>query len=421
MNAFKFCIFAALINLNAVYSFSNNNGISRLFKDKTFHFEALRLFNHIPSGGADTGEIIETIKRIKGGDEESWYQEWKKMAELVENIADNIKYDLTGKGYAYTRAYNYYRSAEFFMLDTDPRKKEMTEKSYDTFYKALKYLNVNYEVFEAPYENISLRAVYYPGDKNKPLIVIVSGYDSTQEEEYFIFAKAAIERGYPVLTYDGPGQGIMIRERGMHFTHEWENPNGAVLDEFINKYYKPCKIILLGASLGGYFVSRAAAFDKRIDGIINYDIFYDFAMAVTWKYPDWLKEKIFNTKEVPGFVKFVFRSLMKTNTKVRWAMTHGSWTMGIKEPWDVLRNYEKYSIKDIADKIQCDVLLLAGEKDHMVPLEIVKINEDALVNAGSVKTIVYTENTGGHEHCQVGAAYLWQADVFDWIKEKFEK
>jgi len=401
-------------------SFSSDYGVSKLFNDKTFHFEALRVFNNIPSGGADAGEIIQTIKNIKGGDMTDWYDEWMKTAKRVEKIADEIKNDATGKGYAYARAFNYYRSAEFFMLADDLKKKEISKKMYETFYKSLDYLKVNYKIFEAPYEGSSLKAIYYPSNKNKPLIVIVSGYDSIQEEEYFLFAKAAIERGYPVLTYDGPGQGISIRERGLFFTHEWEKPNSAVLDKFIKDFGKPQKIILLGASLGGYFVSRVAAFDTRIDGIINYDVMYDFAMSTTWNYPGWLKKMMFDPKGVSPFVKSIFRNLMKTNTKVRWAMTQGSWTFGIKEPWDVVRNYQKYSIKDTAYKIKCDVLLLAGTKDHFVPMEIVKLNQQALVNARSVKTIVYDEESAGHEHCQVGASFLWQADVFEWLYEKFE-
>lgn len=45
--------------------------------------------------------------------------------------------------------------------------------------------------------------------------------------------------------------------------------------------------------------------------------------------------------------------------------------------------------------------------------------EKALINARSVTTHVYAEETGGDQHCQLGASELWRCDFFDWVGEKF--
>ena len=48
------------------------------------------------------------------------------------------------------------------------------------------------------------------------------------------------------------------------------------LNEFLHTHAKPSKIVLIGMSMGGYFAPRAAAFEERIDGVVDYDTMYDF-------------------------------------------------------------------------------------------------------------------------------------------------
>lgn len=400
----------------------SKKGNSRLFDDQTYHFEALRVLDHATSGGADLNEVLQTCARIEQNNDEQWYQEWKKTAERVEGVADQLLYDNYSKGLAYARAHNYYRATEFFMSDDDVRKKHISKKMYETFNKSLNYKGVVHEIIEVPYEGKSLKAIYYPGGsgaKEKPLLVAINGYDSTQEETYFMFVNAALKRGFSVITIDGPGQGTSIRERGILFTHEWHKPMTALIDKFIELKYEPKDIVMLGDSLGGVLVTRAAAFEKRITGIINYDIFYDFAEASTYKFPQFFRDALFSDEKYPDFHKLIFKFILKTNPKAKWAITHGSWVMGIEEPWELLKNYKKYRVEDIADKVDCHVLLLAGEKDHFVPIEYLDLNIKALTNAKSIESIVYDEESGGHEHCQIGAPFLWRGDVFNWIEKRF--
>jgi dienelactone hydrolase len=73
----------------------------------------------------------------------------------------------------------------------------------------------------------------------------------------------------------------------------------------------------------------------------------------------------------------------------------------------------------VAQRIRQDVLILAGEDDQFVPVEQVDQYRSALVNARSITTRVYDRASGGAEHSQMGAPTLWQADLFDWLSEKF--
>jgi hypothetical protein len=58
-------------------------GQTRFFHNQTYHFQTLRVFNDIPAGGADTGEISS----IRSGDAQSWYRGWEAAAERAMALA----------------------------------------------------------------------------------------------------------------------------------------------------------------------------------------------------------------------------------------------------------------------------------------------------------------------------------------------
>jgi dienelactone hydrolase len=86
------------------------------------------------------------------------------------------------------------------------------------------------------------------------------------------------------------------------------------------------------------------------------------------------------------------------------------------ETVDALR---AYTLERVAGKIKADVLILAGTNDHFIPLNQVADFQQKLSGARSVTTVVYDRESGGAEHCQMGAQALWHADFFDWMQKTF--
>jgi alpha-beta hydrolase superfamily lysophospholipase len=396
-------------------------GLARFYKDQPYHFNTLRAMGEIPFGGGEAAEILAAIKNIPQGDDERWYVEWEKAGARVEKTARSYKNQVS-RGHALLRAHSYYRTAEFFLHPKDPRRPVSFDKNKRAFYDGLKALGITHRIIAVPYGAHTLKAVYYPAanpDPKKPLILACGGYDSTLEELYFMIVDGALKRGYSCLTFEGPGQGSIIREQGLQFTHEWEKPTGPVLDRFLGMYPSPRAIVFIGASLGGYLAPRAAAFDRRIDGVAAYGVCYDFQEAALM--------------QVPGFVRFLHRNgfigtvnalitlKMKNTPGVRWGVRNAQWTMGAKDPADLLNIFSRYTLKDVAARINCHVLILAGERDHFFPVHQVDQFKKALVNARSVTARIFTEEEGGHEHCQVGALNLFHGVFFDWVAGTFEK
>lgn len=156
-------------------------GAQRFFRNQTCHFQTLRVFNDIPAGGADAGEILQAIRTIRSGDAQSWYAGWEAAGTRVLTLADRAK-DARSKGAALHRGHNYLRTAQFLLPPDDPKRPAAFERERAAFYSGLRTLGVRHEVFAAPFGATSLKCVYYPAlsaDAGKPLIVFFGGIDSS--------------------------------------------------------------------------------------------------------------------------------------------------------------------------------------------------------------------------------------------------
>jgi pimeloyl-ACP methyl ester carboxylesterase len=382
-------------------------------QDETYNYEVLRALSHIPYGGADTAEVLATARRIVAGDDESWYREWRNLAQEVSALSDDTR-DAKSRGLARLRASNYWRTAEFFLEGRDPRSLPTYQSSVATFRSGLAELDVEAEYIDVPYGTSSLTATWYPAPASNggPVLVIGGGYDSTEEELWFAFVAGARERGYDCLTYSGPGQGAVIRERGQTFVSEWERPVGAVLDALEAKTSENRPVVLLGWSLGGYLAPRAAAFDPRVDAVVAHNVYYDFFEAVVPAVPEYRKPIEEGDREQ---VNQNCEAAMKVLTRARWGIQNGMWTMGCHDPYDYFVRMREFTLEGVAEQISCDVFVTAGSADHFVPLAQLDQFQAALTRARSVTTKVYDEKLGGGTHCQTGATHLWQRDLFDWL------
>src|SRR5579871_2448843 len=302
-------------------------GNGRFFQNQTFQFETLRGAGYSQSGGADIGEVMATVIQITEKDMQSWFAAWAATSERVFDLAERTK-DPLSKGNAYLRAHGYQRTGGFLLPPDDPKRPASWEKEVAYFYKGLDALGVGYERIAVPYEASSLRALYIPGPKGalkKPLIVLCGGFDSSLEELYLVIGRAAGDRGYSVLIYEGPGQGQPLRN-GLTFTPQWERPTRAVLDEFQRTHPEPVKIVIMGMSMGGYFAPRAAAFDERIDGVIAFDAAFDVSETIK-----------------PAMAAIATNPQALENPDVAWAYKNALWTMGAKNLKEITEAFAPYT------------------------------------------------------------------------------
>ena len=107
VNPLWFAVAGALVIGVVAYAFLRRRdvGQGRFFADQTYHFQTLRVLNDVPSDGADTADVLETIKHIRSGDGEDLRrqpiedrkQALKKLLGAPHpGIAFNRHFDLEG-------------------------------------------------------------------------------------------------------------------------------------------------------------------------------------------------------------------------------------------------------------------------------------------------------------------------------------
>jgi hypothetical protein len=192
-----------------------------VFQDPTFSLQLLRAVEETYYKGADIGECLSTAYRIKEGDFESWHTEWLKTAKRVHSYADQYLaqgHTISARD-AHLRASNYYRVAEFLLINPeDPRIQTTWGNSKYCFSKVAELFSPAFEPIEIPYEGTTLPGYFYrieDDDSNKysnnaprPTLIAHGGFDSTLEELYTSAAAPALERDYNCLTFEGSGQVI---------------------------------------------------------------------------------------------------------------------------------------------------------------------------------------------------------------------
>ncbi|KAK6064315.1 alpha/beta hydrolase [Seiridium cupressi] len=362
----------------------------QLFRGSFFNFEAIRILGFTRSEGADIAECLEAVGQIRENDPVSWQAAWSAQAEWADQLARDAHGDgnkAAARG-ALLRAANYTRASAYMLTgsqmgQSDPRVVPILQRSARLFRSATQLLECIVYPLEVPYEDgeISLPAyLYYPNASSRlagkvPLVINIIGADSTQEEQYFMFPAVGPDLGYAVLTFEGPGHGLILHEHGVAMRPDWEVVIGDVLD-FVHKFVGDHaeldidleRVAVAGASLGGYLALRAAADDRckaciAIDPV--YDL-YDFGakhVAPTffglWD-RGWIPDSVVN-----GVISFG----TKMSFQSRWEIFTAAGFLGAVTAVDLLRLMKKYTLREAHDangsylsRVQCPVLVTGAAK-----------------------------------------------------------
>ena len=375
-------------------------GYYNLHPDVSMNFQMNRLY-----GCVGEPEMLAEMRAV--APRISNYADWKReFVALAERAFKNGH--LLRSGF-------YWRSAEFFMMVDDPDRKSAREK----------FLGVVRSVYEAelgerqavPYADGDIRgllpAYRFKPPRAKGTIVLFGGFDSYIEEltSVFVYLRDA---GYDVIAFEGPGQGGALDESGLVMTAEWHKPVSAVLDHFALE-----RVTLIGMSLGGCLVMRAAAFEPRVARVIAYDVLTSFqevnlgqtrpAIRAVLKTLLWLR--------AATIVNLLVGRVAKTNPVVEWGIQQGMHVTGTNSAFEYLQSVAQFETMDVSASISQDVLLLAGSEDHYVPIGQWYRQIALLNNARSITARLFTRSESAQNHCQVGNFGLALRTIVNWLDE----
>lgn len=194
----------------------------QLSSDPTFHFELLRVMGTSRSYGADVAELLGVAEKLVPGDFESWAKEFESLAEHVVTVTHSAKHPVTERN-AFFRIASYYRAADFFLHGNaaDPRINSLWAKQTYFFDKAIAKLDIPGEKLTIKTPDLDVLSIFYRANRAKndikrlPTLLLCNGYDGSHEEILHAFGFAALERGYNVITFEGPGQPGVLRKQSL--------------------------------------------------------------------------------------------------------------------------------------------------------------------------------------------------------------
>jgi alpha-beta hydrolase superfamily lysophospholipase len=329
-------------------------------------------------------------------------EDWKKeMLRLAETAVAEDRL---------MNAAAYYRAAEFYLLRGDPEKERLYKNFLDCFNTA--FQDDEIKRFDVPYNDTFLAAFrLQPADGNKKGTIVLHGGNDSFIEEFYPIIRYFSDNGNDVIAFEGPGQGATLKKHGLALNIEWEKPVKTIVD-----YFNLEDVTLIGISMGGWLCLRAAAFEPRIKRVIAWSVSFDVTQYTNFagRYLAGLFMRKFR-----NFVNNQMIKNMKKNLEYSWFVNNLMYITNKDVPikaFDVLMQFDEENLH--SDLVRQDVLILTGKEDHLVPFKMHDKQINALTNARSVTSRIFTKEEQAQNHCQMGNIGL-ALDVMDkWLKDK---
>ncbi|WP_460773678.1 alpha/beta hydrolase family protein [Microbacterium sp. GXF7504] len=251
-------------------------------------------------------------------------------------------------------------------------------------------------------------------DGGNPLLVAVNGSDGSLAALWAACGADAVARGYDVLLFDGPGQQSQLFERHVPFRPDWEHVLTPVFDfaaalDGVDRN----RIAVYGISQGGYWVTRAIAFEHRFAAAITDPGVVDVSTSWTAHIPHSL-QKLLDEDQTEKFDKEMAWGMKLSPGAARtWAFRARPFgTSGYAETLEKVRQYDATAV---AGQIRTPLLVLSPENEQFWPGQAEKLAE----RTADVSTLVrFTAAEGADGHCQPLARAVTAQRMFDWLDDR---
>ena len=391
------------------------------FANAEMDFQLMRQLGTARYGGAAVGECLALARRIQNGVPASWVAEFSAAARRQEADAQAR----AARGHAvsareqYLVACNSYRAAEYYCGVQDPEHARLGHKSRECFLAAVRGQDV--EALFLDFQGAKLPAYYVRAPRGKrpgKTLLIISGYDGTLEETWLSYGRAALERGYHLLLFTGPGQMDALRfNPALAFIPDYEQIGRLALDHVLaRRETDPRRVALMGISFGGYFATRIAAHEPRVRALIAnspiVDLHAYMASFVGFdpaRMPDADDVRLQDIDHIPDSAIPPQTREMMRNLIVRLGQT------SFRAAYQRLRDFQ---VDDASLRhIRCPSLALVGTGEGAGPLAQCERFQGAV--GGPVARHVFTAEEGAEGHCQTGNLAYSAAVSMDWLDELF--
>jgi cephalosporin-C deacetylase-like acetyl esterase len=384
------------------------------FTDPVFDGQFARTLAAVYAGAADLGEAFSAARSIGArATPDGWYSGWLAAARRADEVgaaAASAGHPATARS-AYLRAAEYYRQAFFFIRHDvdDERVQDAYADHVRTFAAAAGFGlglgpgSVVAEAVEIAYAGTTLHGWFFAPDAAptvRATVISPDGYDSTAEDG-LAYVMGALERGYNVLTFDGPGQGRALYRDNLFMRSDFEAVLTPVVDWLVTRPTVDAeRLVLMGRSFAGHLAPRAAAFEHRIAALVCDPPDPNLGSHL----PDGVAGRI----AAPTIdLEMRFSAEKREFFGARMA-THG--LTDVAEYFEVLRTFD---MLPVAAQITCPTLLVECEGDPLAGSGGASTLAAALT--APTTRITLTAESGAGGHCGGLGQKVWDAAVYDWL------
>jgi dienelactone hydrolase len=360
------------------------------------------------SGGAidEVDRACRPIRELaqQGSDvgTQEFLDSWRRVADQVEEQAREAEAagHLRTAGQKYFRAAGYLCQSERMLSNSSPDRIPTYRHLLEVMETSFSLRDPRTTRVEVPFEDTSLPAYFTNASVDGspvPTVIMWNGLDSTKEHMYTSgWPTEMAERGISVLQVDCPGSGEALRLRGLTARIETEDWARACVDYLETRDdVRSDRIGLVGWSLGGYYVPRAAAFEKRL------------ALAVAWganhNWGEVQKRRLEREGENP----------------VPHYWEHVLWVWGQPDIPTFIDYAEGISLEGVVEQIECHLLITHGANDRQISVDYAHRSYEQAVNAASRELRIFSPDEGATEH--IGLDHLPHVGAYtaDWVEDTF--
>jgi len=356
--------------------------VNEIPKDKWVNNESILGRARFIAQGTDANDVEQTLGRIYRA--EDWCREWSVTGNMHEELA--IEAEKSGRtisaGEAYIMAalaYHWGKMRWQLVLKDEAQYQQAHQKSIETFWKGLQYLDSTAERVEIPYEGITIPAhLRKPqGTSRPPVVLLLPGSDSVKEE-FYRWSEVFLNRGMATLAPDGPGQGETRNK--MSVRYDYEGAGSAMIDFLEQRSdVNPAAIGVTGVSMGGYYAPRVAAFEHRVKAAVS--------------------------------ISGAFKTQMSAEQAGEWIQ----FTHWAKTPAEAAKTANRRTLKGVIGNMRCPYLVINGKLDAQTAYtNTEELALEAKAAGVDVSYILYEEGT----HVCFNIPYKYRPLVGDWMGER---
>jgi hypothetical protein len=270
---------------------------------------------------------------------------------------------------------------------------------------------------QVPYEDITMPGYLLRPDASgtaRPTLVVTNGSDGSLPGLLGYGGAEALKRGWNVFLFDGPGQQSMLFDRGIPFRHDWEAVLTPVID-FLAARPDVDASALIGYAIsqGGYWITRAVAFEHRLVAAVADPGVVDVSASWMGHLPPVLLQ-LLDSGQKDAFNQAMAQAQAGASPAAARELAFRSRPYGLTDPFDLFTEVRKYQVRDVASRITTPMLILDPADEQFFPGQPRQLYD---LLPGEKQIIEFSQAQGANFHCQPTGRKLTHTQMLDWLAD----